>query len=623
MSDKSYPNGGGYAPLNNVYNRAPCPDSGPNQQFYSYNMPINNNYNQLEAFNMISPQNYHKNQNVCMYPELPSWDSRIYEDTLKIPDKIEMIEITSKDLSPASFCSNLDLLVPDFYKSLGKDLNYFNKFEGFGGNQKIDFPSCAQSNQGGSSQTVKYCSIQNIEYHNYGGVYEAPGGGQEYYNYYDNGKILDQNQYFDLPPLDQQTESNDESDIIVEESDEDCTTDYEGKKVPSRDNKCIICNVSYTPLGTQFYFLTLKSPLTMSSQKPVFTKIVSIVGKIRNDINYLCSECLGLINTIDHLQLKLDGFNMELLMKFKRTCQENNKNNNNKRKKRPQDRKMKCKLCKKIISLRQICENHTRKHKFKGFLCELCGEISPTWRRFRLHYQQHKTKPLKIAAFVCSNCPKSFRTRSNLIEHENYCLGLLPHNCKFCDKKFPSSTKLKNHVRLKHDKKFIAICSICNIGFVKLSDYKAHKISHSTDKKFSCTKCDKTYKTLSNLNFHMKVHSGKLPFICTICDKGFMRKEYLEAHVNNHNGVKNFGCHVCNKKFVSQKNLDSHLKYHDGSAKTRTCNICSKVMTSGFEEHLRIHNNLREFECDQCDSKFNTKGTLAKHKKRKHVNKTN
>jgi uncharacterized Zn-finger protein len=206
------------------------------------------------------------------------------------------------------------------------------------------------------------------------------------------------------------------------------------------------------------------------------------------------------------------------------------------------------------------------------------------------------------------------------VEHENYCLGLLPHNCKFCDKKFPSTTKLKNHVKLKHDKKFVAICSICNIGFVKLSDYKSHKISHSTDKKYACAKCDKSYKTLSNLNFHMKVHNSKLPFICPVCDRGFMRKEYLEAHVNNHNGVKNFACSVCHKKFVSQKNLDSHLKYHDGTAKTKTCNVCGKVMTTGFEEHLRIHNDLREFECDQCDNRFNTKGTLAKHKKRKHVN---
>ena len=68
MTDKLYPNASSYGSINNVYNRAPCAKQPleTNQQYYSYNMPINNNYNQLEAFNMLSPQNCHKNQSVCM-----------------------------------------------------------------------------------------------------------------------------------------------------------------------------------------------------------------------------------------------------------------------------------------------------------------------------------------------------------------------------------------------------------------------------------------------------------------------------------------------------------------------------------------------------------------------------
>ncbi|KAJ8951333.1 hypothetical protein NQ318_009267 [Aromia moschata] len=167
-------------------------------------------------------------------------------------------------------------------------------------------------------------------------------------------------------------------------------------------------------------------------------------------------------------------------------------------------------------------------------------------------------------------------------------------------------------------------CLICNVvytplGFIKVSDYKSHMVSHSTDKKYSCTKCEKSYKTLSNLNFHMKMHNEQLPFSCDICKKGFMRKEYLEAHVNNHKGLKNFGCTICDKKFVSQKNLDSHFKYHEGTVKKNSCNICGKTFSKGFEEHLRVHNNLREFECEHCDMKFNTKGSLSKHVKKKHM----
>lgn len=242
--------------------------------------------------------------------------------------------------------------------------------------------------------------------------------------------------------------------------------------------------------------------------------------------------------------------------------------------------------------------------------------------KFKRHKNNHlKNIKEKVLGNYCMNCSKCFSSKTSLKVHQNFCLGIYPFKCDFekCDKKYTSRSKLKSHVKLKHDKKFIAICSICNIGFIKISDYKSHMITHSTDKKYDCPKCDKSYKTLSNLNFHLKSHSKKLPFICTICQKGFMRKDYLEVHLNNHKGIRNFKCSLCSKAFASQKNLDSHLKFHDGSIQKTKCSICAKLVFN-IEEHTRIHNNLQEFECNLCDCKFNTKGTLLKHRNNKHKN---
>ncbi|KAJ8919752.1 hypothetical protein NQ315_006281 [Exocentrus adspersus] len=430
---------------------------------------------------------------------------------------------------------------------------------------------------------------------------------------------------------DQQTEcSNEESDIVVEESEDDVTDNSEDHAKglsPVDTNKCLICNVTYNLQGAQFYFLTTDTPLTMSSQLPVMETVKGIVGEVSSATNYLCGDCLALVNNVDRLQSQLDRLKASLTAKFKSTCRENKvwyrKKTFCKRKRICLDKlpKYKCKLCKKVLCLKNYCLYHVKLHQKQGNLCDVCGNVYRDKKKFLYHCKRHikRKSNKKIDSFSCANCDKAFRTKSNKTEHENYCLGVLPFECKHCSKRFPSSTKLKNHIKHKHDKKFAVICSICNIGFVKVSDYKSHMVSHSADKKYQCPKCDKTYKTLSNLNFHMKIHNSRLPFNCHVCSKGFMRKEYLEAHINNHNGVKNFNCGQCDKKFVSQKNLDAHSKYHEGTVKRNTCNVCGKTMTTGFEEHLRIHNNLREFECKRCLIRFNTKGALSKHLKKKHL----
>lgn len=404
--------------------------------------------------------------------------------------------------------------------------------------------------------------------------------------------------------------------MVEESSSEGSEPDLQ--QVENKSKKCLICNNQYS-LGVQFYILTAEKPLTMSTQVPVKKKISEFVGKhIFSLQDYLCNDCLGLINSIDHLQFKVDNLVKSLVGRVNTQ----NPTIPTFRKKHP---KFRCKKCFKVLCIKAIMHKHVQRHKVRVFLCELCGKKLPTIKKLNIHLKQHnlQTNKTLIPAFKCQNssCGKLFRTKFHQKEHQNYCLGLLPFKCKnpHCNKKFASSTKLKNHTKLKHDKKFVAICSICNIGFVKLSEYKSHKVTHSTDKKFACTKCDKSYKTLSNLNFHLKSHEKALPYVCHVCRKGFMRKEYHEAHMNHHKGLKNFSCTVCERKFVSQKNLDAHAKYHEGTVKSHTCNTCKKVVTSCFEEHLRVHLNLKEFECDSCDMKFNTKNSLSKHKKKKHV----
>ncbi|KAF7267736.1 hypothetical protein GWI33_019064 [Rhynchophorus ferrugineus] len=631
-----------------------------------------------DIYASLPPQNVQRNSNKhqeqpYVFPDLSNWEN------LKIPEKIDFLDITNKDLSPGSYCSNIDSILPlenNFNSSYNTryESQWYNTNNINYGQKLNDFPACAQVNKytNDPGKPESFCNVQknsmdidmykSCAYYNtdtsfntsdvHKNKYIIPQNNYINYNSYysttENNFYMSNSQIpcvstlphtsldslginggkasYNMNYSDQQTEaSNEESDIVVEDSSSDCSED-QNKSLSYENKRCLICNTIYTPLGLQFYLLTSENPLTMSSQTPVIKKVLNLVEKtIPPTKHFLCHICLGLVNAIDHLQLKLDSLYKDLRDKFKKSCLDNNVQYRNlKPSNHGKYSRYKCKICKKIISLKTIFDAHLRNHKTKGYLCEKCGKIIGSYKRLRVHLKLHRNcRVYMIHSYKCSNeqCKKVFRTKSNLKEHENFCLGLLPFKCKnnYCDKKFASATKLKNHMKLKHDKKFIAICSICNIGFVKASDYKSHMVTHSTDKKFSCIKCGKCYKTVSNLNFHLKSHNKSMPFNCSVCKKGFMRKEYLEAHVNNHNGVKNFGCTVCGKKFVSQKNLDAHLKYHDGSVKSNTCNICGKTIISGFEEHLRVHMNFKEFECDLCDMRFNTKNTLAKHKKRKHA----
>ncbi|KAK9871523.1 hypothetical protein WA026_012894 [Henosepilachna vigintioctopunctata] len=338
----------------------------------------------------------------------------------------------------------------------------------------------------------------------------------------------------ELDITDQQTQgSNGGSDIIVEESEDERYSAVQYNEHIC--NRCVVCNLILAPHGVQFYYVTSNSPVTMTSQRPVLFFLRNLIRNTKIKDTYICCECLVLLNTIDHFQSQLDNYKNEFRHKLLRA------NNNIKRITLKPSKILssyQCKYCKKMLYFKNYCYHHIMKHKRRNILCEKCGILCKSGKMFYRHICLFSkiSKPSVMQALTCVNCNKIFRTKVQLKEHHNYCLGILPYICKIpnCGKKFATFTRMKNHGKLKHDKKFIAICSICNIGFIKISDYKSHKVIHSNDKKFQCQKCGRSYKTVSNLNFHLKSHQQSLPYSCNICQKGFMRKEYLETHMNNH-----------------------------------------------------------------------------------------
>ena len=69
----------------------------------------------------------------------------------------------------------------------------------------------------------------------------------------------------------------------------------------------------------------------------------------------------------------------------------------------------------------------------------------------------------------------------------------------------------------------------------------------------------------------------------------------------------------CKSSFNSPSSLDEHKRIHENNL--RSCSFCPfrYVKPFNYTHHLKLHFNVRDFECDQCDSKFPTQGELNIH----------
>ncbi|XP_053671589.1 zinc finger protein 75A-like [Anopheles nili] len=150
------------------------------------------------------------------------------------------------------------------------------------------------------------------------------------------------------------------------------------------------------------------------------------------------------------------------------------------------------------------------------------------------------------------NCPrtKQRRTGNNYVPKE--------YSCEMCDKTFRRKSNLIDHLRLHAQLKMYA-CDYCNKRFVQSGNLKAHLRTHTAEKPFQCNMCDKAYSQSSALKTHMLMHSNLRPFACDICDKSFTTSSDLSKHKLTHSKEKPFRCMVCPDRSFAQK---VHLRNH-------------------------------------------------------------
>ncbi|XP_050066469.1 zinc finger and BTB domain-containing protein 41-like isoform X3 [Aphis gossypii] len=132
--------------------------------------------------------------------------------------------------------------------------------------------------------------------------------------------------------------------------------------------------------------------------------------------------------------------------------------------------------------------------KYKCDKCDLSFKFN-CW--FKRHISTHNP-----SSFACRYCPKYYKRKDILREHEYLHFGGKKHKCNECSKEFGDKRNLNKHVKYKHENSLL-----------------------------QCPKCKKMYSGMRQLRYHdNRMHSLKTPYKCGICNEKFSVPCLLASH---------------------------------------------------------------------------------------------
>lgn len=197
-------------------------------------------------------------------------------------------------------------------------------------------------------------------------------------------------------------------------------------------------------------------------------------------------------------------------------------------------------------------------------ICTICNKLFRTNYRLRVHYETHAENNAK---FICDfeSCKKAFKSKIGLKEHAAKHTGAYNFECQTCQKRFLLKSYYCAHMRI-HDKERPKnfSCSLCPKTFKTKQNLIDHENCHLGIKFFKCEVCSKSFTTKTHCDHHRKiVHNQSEQFLCSICNKFLKSKNYLKIHLKTHfPELKNYVCGFCGKTFIQMSDLKIHSLTH-------------------------------------------------------------
>ena len=245
-----------------------------------------------------------------------------------------------------------------------------------------------------------------------------------------------------------------------------------------------------------------------------------------------------------------------------------------------------------------IIFSHARAvHNNEWAFCDQCSYKCYTVSKLEYHKEKHVRQTQKSDNLENNKGIEIFESESLVVCNE---CGIQLRKCR-----------MKVHMSRKHSNRPQLSCSKCNFSTMYPSYLRDHEQGHN--ERYKCENCDFTSLTNSRLKLHVKFkHNGEKSYECLSCDY----KTEISVHFKMHQDVHSTNfikCELCEHKSKSHQRLKIHMQRHQGPK--YFCDQCDyKSYDRGnFSTHKTIKHGTDILKCQKCEYETKSKRALRQH----------